>query len=446
MVIGGKRLHLLYYLLIFVLCLLAVLGILVGTGYGHRLAELIGLEPLPCPLLGVTPTQVSKNNSWKQLQAGQQFCWSLIGNELDPSRLQEEFAAGVRLRTFTVSWRELIPAPGIIDTSYLASKQTELTQLYQAGFGVIFITGVHDPPDWIHAQYPDTYYVDQYGDQYSGDVDTGDLNLVFNTAMRNLAAGYLHDLFSYFGTNFVAVRLGGGRYGELTYPPAVYGQHSNCYWAFDRNAQAQLRVPGWKPGDPSPSDQAETFLTRYLNALVDFQSWQIETARKYYSGPLMILYPSWGMRPGDFGQAVSVNLNGTTPAEQNGEVQRGYDFSRQIQAITDPGVIITTTWLDADPTNDSGPDMRYWSPVKYLAYLIHLHTIPLASFGENTGEGSRTEMERSAAQMKRYGLIGMAWYNETELFSGKYASLNDFRQVISAYQGLLIFLPFLKSN
>jgi hypothetical protein len=38
----------------------------------------------------------------------------------------------------------------------------------------------------------------------------------------------------------------------------------------------------------------------------------------------------------------------------------------------------------------------------------------------------------SAARMKRYGLIGMCWYNEQEMFSGRYATLTDYQKVIAA--------------
>jgi len=372
------------------------------------------------------------------------YCWGLIGN--NPSYLNDEYAAGVRIKTFSLSWKKISPSKGVTDTFYLERKKTELNQLYQANFGVILLLGYYDVPSWIHEEYPDSYYMNQYGDRYIDNADAGDANLVFNPVLRDLVAEYIRYVFSYFGTEFIAVRVGGGRFGELTYPPANYANKSNCYWAFDRNALSKSTTLNWHPGDPSPSGEAKQFLDVYLNALVDFQNWQINTVRKSYSGPLMMLYPSWGMRPGDYEKAVKANLNGSTSAELNGEVQRGYDFARQISAITDPDVIVTTTWLDADASSDNLPDARYWSPVKYLAYLANLHSQPLPLFGENTGQGSRTDMDQSATQMKTYGLLGMAWYNEAELFSGQYANLEDYQRIIAKYNnGFTIYLPFLQS-
>lgn len=43
-------------------------------------------------------------------------------------------------------------------------------------------------------------------------------------------------------------------------------------------------------------------------------------------------------------------------------------------------------------------------------------------------------MDLSATRMKRYGLIGMCWYNESEPFSGKYATLSDYQRTIAASQ------------
>jgi hypothetical protein len=43
-------------------------------------------------------------------------------------------------------------------------------------------------------------------------------------------------------------------------------------------------------------------------------------------------------------------------------------------------------------------------------------------------------MELSASQMRRYGLLGMSWYDEEQLFSGRYATLDDYRRAIESSQ------------
>lgn len=358
------------------------------------------------------------------------YCWGVIGN--DGTHLAEERRSGITAKMLRLSWSSYMPLPGTPDRDYRASKHAELAELRAAGFAVILNLGMHNPPDWIHDGYPDSRYINQYGEAYRGDdQNNGDLNIIFNPALRALTADYVQTVFSEFGSDFAGVRLGGGRFGELTYPPASYDGHENVYWAFDRNALAQSPVPDWRPGAPSPRGEAAQFLDWYLDALVEFQNWQIATVRQNYSGPLLMLYPSWGIRPGQIERALAGNLDGSTAAERNGEIQRGFDFARQIAALRDPDVIVTTTWLDADASADDKPDPRYWSPVKYLASLTARHPLKLQLFGENTGQGQIVEMELSALQMRRYGLRGMFWYREEELFSGQYATLADYQQTIA---------------
>ena len=360
----------------------------------------------------------------------ERYCWALIGNEA--GHLVKEQAAGIGAKVFRLSWRNYVPHANQPSPAYIERKRAELGQLRQAGFAVILNLGLHDTPKWVHENYNDSYYVNQFGTPYRGDtLDSGDANVIFNPTVRTLVAAYIQNVFADFGTDYAAVRLGGGRYGELTYPPAKFGSTQNAYWAFDRNALTQSPTPHWRPGQPSPADEVSRFLTWYLDTLVQFQQWQIMTVRKSYSGPLMLLYPSWGIRPGQIEEAIAVNLDGSSEAEHHGEIQRGLDFARQIVAINDPNVIITTTWLDANASADDDADPRYWSPVKYLASLTQSHSPVLKLFGENTGRGQVVEMERSALQMERYGLLGMAWYREEELFSGQYATLADYERIIS---------------
>jgi hypothetical protein len=147
----------------------------------------------------------------------------------------------------------------------------------------------------------------------------------------------------------------------------------------------------------------------------------------------MMLFPSWGVRPGQAAAAASARLAGGTPAEVNGEIQRGYDFERQVAAIDDRDVLVTSTWLEAgrwDPDGDCGKDATRWTPVHYLAHLAERHPLRLRLFGENGGHDSHDDMEFAARQMRRYGLLGMLWFSGSEMRSGRYASLHDYRQVI----------------
>jgi hypothetical protein len=309
-----------------------------------------------------------------------------------------------------------------------------------AGFKLVLSLGFHDPPDWVHIAHSDSRYINQWGEPYDepGAHDAGDANLVFNPDLRTLVDGYIRDVLEEFGSDFLAIRLGGGRYGELTYPPAEFAGRGNNYWAFDRNAASTNPVPDWRPGDPSPAGAAEAFLDWYHQQLVDYELWQIRTLRRYWRGRIMMLFPSWGVRPGQAAAAAAAGLAGDTPAEINGEIQRGYAFERQVAAIDDRNVIVTTTWLEAgrwDPEGDCSSDAARWTPARYLARLAARHPLRLRLFGENGGRDSRAEMRFAARQMRRLGLLGMLWYSGPEMRSGRYASLEDYRDVIRRFGG-----------
>jgi hypothetical protein len=385
--------------------------------WGEPRAEAQGVSPT-----GATATGASVTGTQ------QTYLFGLIGN--DGTHLQEERAAGIGAKIVRLSWRDYYPQEGQKNTAYVQAKKAEIAKLREANLQVILGLNYHDVPAWVHTNYPNSYYVNQFGERYAptGAHDLGTANLVFNPEMRRLADAYVKQVFADLGTNFYAVRVGGGRLGELTYPPASYNGRTNVYWVFDKNAAAKNPVPGWKPGDPSPNGQAQKFINWHLDSLVSFQNWQIRMVRRDgYAGRIMVLYPSWGLRPGQIDQAVSAHLSGSTSPEKNGELQRGFDFARQITALSDSKAVVTTTWIDApaewaSPTNPT--------PVDYLSSLAKKHDPVLETYGENTGAGSQTNMEFSVSQMRRNGLTGMAWFNEDQLFSGNYATLADYQTQI----------------
>ena len=373
------------------------------------------------------------------------YDFGLIGQRYDDTHLQEELDAGIETKVFELSWREFYPSEDKKDSHYVRQMRVQIEELRKAGFKIILSFGYHDIPRWVHHNYSDSYYVNQLGERWTGDTftggtptDNGDVNLVFNHRLRTLVASYMKDVFSDLGTDFYGVRLGGGRYGEVTYPLADFGGKDNLYWAYDENAQrdaAEAGVGGWKPGDPSPDGEAARFLNWYLNSLVGYQTWQIQALREAgYAGKIMLLYPGWGMRPGDVEEATAANLDGSTPGEASGVIQSGHDFARQVGAIEDDHVLVTTTWLDAPASGDDERDPRHWSAVKYLSYLAESNPTRPRLYGENTGAGSLEDMLLSAHQMRRYLLIGMSWYDEEQLFSGRYATLEDYECVIKSMQ------------
>lgn len=46
--------------------------------------------------------------------------------------------------------------------------------------------------------------------------------------------------------------------------------------------------------------------------------------------------------------------------------------------------------------------------------------------GENAGQNSADDMGRCLERVKNLGMVGMLWYPESEMLSGRYASLDDY--------------------
>jgi hypothetical protein len=357
----------------------------------------------------------------------------------DTARAAAHMKVGIRVATVGLSWNRFEPVEGRIDAAYVAQCKQKLADFRAAGMRVVLGLGLQYPPHWIFTD-PNSRFVNQFGRAYD-DPKSGanGVNAIFNQALRDKQARYVSHIFSELGTDFYAVRLGWGYYGELGYPTSRWHDQSNCFWAYDAIAQGRAPglpqgilscpVPGWTPGTPSPEHAAaRQFVDWYLNALLNYQSWQIHTVRGSYDGNLLMLYPSWGMRPGQLKSLIAHDLKTTTT-----EVQPGLDFERLVGAIEDPKVIVYSTWIDSNPTfgNDASPSPAPWCPIHYLAYLAQHHRPTLQVWGENTGRGNAKAMQLSFQRMNDYGLMGLVWAFEPDLYSGKYATIKDYARLIS---------------
>ena len=363
----------------------------------------------------------------------------------DPTRWAEERAAGLSVIVLEPVWSRYEPRPDSFDAVYVSQLKKRLADTRAAGFRVVLSPGWQYPPAWIF-DLPHSRYVNQYGDAFADPAPgMAGFNAVFNQAVRARQEKYLRRLFADLGTDFLALRLGGGWYNELNYPPPRFHDHANCYWAFDDLAQGGVAGlpagispcpdPGWLPGMPAAAGgdpHASRFLNWYLDALKNYHDWQIVTARTCFDGPLAMLYPSWGIRPGQIDAAIAGQLAGKTAAEINGEVPRGFDFARVIRGITDPKVIVYCTWVDAHTGNDLDPNPAHWEPVHYLASLAWENPLHLMVWGENTGGNSAAEMRFSFEQMRRYHLPGLLWAFDRQLYDGRHATLKQFSEGIGS--------------
>ena len=182
----------------------------------------------------------------------------------DGSHYAGEWARGVRATTFELHWELYEVQEGVYDTDYISSRKQKLAQLEAQGWTVQLVPGYHYVPGWVFSNYPDSYYVNQYGEEYDPDPLTQSshriINAPFNPQARALIAAYIARIFQDFDpADFESVRVGGGIQGELRYPPPDWNGHANSYWAFDSHAQNPVEsdipaeVVGWRPGvDANP--------------------------------------------------------------------------------------------------------------------------------------------------------------------------------------------------
>lgn len=150
-----------------------------------------------------------------------------------------------------------------------------------------------------------------------------------------------------------------------------------------------------------------------------------------------MLYGSWGIRPGYIADAISADLDGSTPPERHGEISAGYDWARMVAGIRDPRVIVYCTWMEA-PENicdDAGGDPRRWSPLHWQSSLARENRLGLRVWGENSGRDTVADMRVTFERIRRYGAMGVMWAFENELFADPnpkhFATFQDFAEMIA---------------
>jgi hypothetical protein len=348
---------------------------------------------------GTTTTGTTTDRTTTTSGGGDQVAgpaWGVAGGYTS-SQLSDLAVRGLRVTLVEMSWANAEPHEGVWNESYFDSVRQQAAAMRALGLKPILNFGMHHAPAWLLAK-PAARFVNQNGAAYTA---SDEANLVFTKSLRGYAEQYLGKLFTELGSDWFAIRVGGGHWGELQYPGQKGTDGKWQWWAFDQSALSQSPVPSYRPCAGSAA-QAGSFLGWYLDALTDFQNWQVASVRRYYTGPIAVLYASWGMRSGDFDKAVAGNLCGTSSAEINGEVQRGFDHARHVGAVTDKGVAVWGTWADQPGT------------ISYLAGLADAKG--LAKMGENSGADDVTKMSQAVGYAKQYGLKTLVWIRAADAY------------------------------
>jgi hypothetical protein len=383
-----------------------------ATGRAELAASAATQDPVTSP---PDPVETfTDNRAWfGVLQAG--------GN-----RAAQEMSSGISVADFELSWGQYEPQPGVFNENYAAYERSRLAQITAAGQRVTLELGMN-PPGWVLNLDPGARFMNQYGDVWQGTSSNDAANAVFDPKVRSAEAAYVAHVAADFGDSFFAVRAGGLLQDELRYPDATFNGHNNCYWAFDTDAQARSPVPGWRPGDPDTA-KAAAFLDYYLSSITNYESWLLHTYRTVFpSAWLQVLFPSWGLRPGDTAAAVAHNLDGSTPPASWGTLEMGLDWQRQVASIDVPKVMLYSTWMER---GDDGSSLQQLAPAHYLQALGSSRGFPVA--GENASNTDSVALMRAMVQrVKSWGLAGLMWLDEPTLLGGGPVRLADYAAAIT---------------
>jgi hypothetical protein len=194
------------------------------------------------------------------------------------------------------------------------------------------------------------------------------------------------------------------------------------------------------------------FLNWYVKSMTDYQNWQINQFRKYYSGQLDLLYAGKGVLPNLVMDALTNDLHGDGWGEGNSGLYAAALYDRHVAGLstTNNIALYITGFEDMPPSavNDASPYPSDWSSARWIAYLAR--TRNLGVWGENSGEDTYSGMQLAVQRMQENGFIGLMWVFETELYANSpaYANIDQYAGLINKYTSLNnnVFLPFMQNK
>lgn len=331
---------------------------------------------------------------------------------------------GVTTAVVKVLWNRAQPAPSLtLEPTYIAGLRKQISQYQAAGLDITLDLGLQYPPNWALA-LPGARFVDQYGHVFNAPVASGEMavDAIYNPRAQLAESVYIHLVAAALGSKtFQFVRVGGLLTGELRMPTNTDGGRKNSWWAFSPTFQASSPVRGYRPGISRESPAADSaFLSYYLNGLVSYQQFLVSAVATSFSGDLEVLYPSFGVRPGDVQAALAKHLNGSSA--RTSELAQGLNFAQLVPALSALAqsasqrtrLIAYSTWIDG-PEFGSSPQAL--SPVAYIASLAGPANLAVA--GENTAQSGSSPwaLKLSQSRVLKYHLCGLMWF-ATNLATG----------------------------
>ena len=195
------------------------------------------------------------------------------------------------------------------------------------------------------------------------------------------------------------------------------------------------------------------FYDWYVQALTDYQNWQIAEIRKYTNTQLDILYAGKGLMSNHLTDALTNDLRGDGWSESSSALYSATLYDRHVAGLaTKQNIVLYLTGIEdppADRVDDTSPYPSKWSAARWLASLASSQGLMI--WGENSGENNKEQMQLAFKRMHTNGYFGLLWGFESELYADPnpqgYATIQDYEAEITHYNSICRFyLPFVRES
>lgn len=347
------------------------------------------------------------------------LAFMVIGAET-PSELATARAAGATHALVQVFWDQHQSAAG--GAVNAATVLTRISDALAAGLKVCLRVSLQYPPAFVKSAVP--AFKKQGGTSWSADPASGEdiRDWVWSRTGRSYVGDFLAKLFGQLDWSHIErVQLGGLRAGELSFPVS----DGTDWWGFSTPAQsgtdlaprmAVCPVPAYTPSTGTTwTDNDRLFVGWYLQSLTNWMIWLIEQHRRWFSGPIWVLHPGFGLR-------TYMDPTGSSALAYREMVANGLDWAGQIGAYPDDRCHPYSTWVDA--AHSGG---QPYSTVNDGDAAAWLHLLKVARslgrggrlWGENTGGQDNTAMDTVFhTGALAHGYEGVTWLNHDSLADG----------------------------